>query len=509
MSDNEAQVRPTVGRLSLVARLRPWVAVVLAAAVFALVPLIGLPLWYALPLIGLVLAFGVPADYGSVARPIAPRPRNVVIGALVLVCLAFLVTKPQLMLPLVLLVGLDAVDLAAVLVAVATLILPLAMADSPSLIDSLPQSRPVLTRRNLMLCLTVAVSVAVWYAGPGLSFLPIAILVLGLPIPLVISRLLAARRNRLESGLLRKPMGAGLGWHRLQLVNMLLLCFLLAFAILFTGAYDATTFDFSAGDFRAFQVCLFVGLAVFLLAAVVPLRHVRVASNILVMCGSAFMAAQLVMIYRPVGSPVTIASPLAEEWLVGHGGRAELVNYHRVTSTQGDALDILEAHDGRTHRPGNTELNSYYIYGKPVLAPADGVVTFVLDGRPDLPIGATDNHYQTGNQIVIDIGGGRYVMMAHLSPGSIQVKVGDRLKLGQPIARVGNSGNTSEPHVHIQAQTLPTGIGDVATLDAPVVLRTLHTYPLVFADVVMTRRGVESRQVSADPRRGDLIRPAE
>jgi len=98
--------------------------------------------------------------------------------------------------------------------------------------------------------------------------------------------------------------------------------------------------------------------------------------------------------------------------------------------------------------------------------------------------------------------------MAHLSPGSIQVKVGDHVTVGQPIAKVGNSGNTSEPHLHIQAQTLGTGIGDVATMDIPTVLHTLHTYPLVFTDVVLTRRDRESRPVAADPRRGDTVRPA-
>lgn len=79
-------------------------------------------------------------------------------------------------------------------------------------------------------------------------------------------------------------------------------------------------------------------------------------------------------------------------------------------------------------------------------------------------------------------------MMAHLSPGSIQVKVGDHVNVGQPIAKVGNSGNTTEPHLHIQAQTIGTGIGDVATIDASAGLRTLHTYPLVFTHVVLTRR---------------------
>ena len=109
---------------------------------------------------------------------------------------------------------------------------------------------------------------------------------------------------------------------------------------------------------------------------------------------SLFIAAQLVMIYRPGVNPVPIASPLAEEWLVGQGGHAELVNYHHVTSTQRDAHDILQVRDGRTHQPGSTELTSYYIYGKPVLAPAAGTVTFVLDGRPDVPIGSTDSQYK-------------------------------------------------------------------------------------------------------------------
>jgi murein DD-endopeptidase MepM/ murein hydrolase activator NlpD len=164
--------------------------------------------------------------------------------------------------------------------------------------------------------------------------------------------------------------------------------------------------------------------------------------------------------------------------------------------------------DGHTHEPGSTELTSYYIYGKPVLAPAPGTVTFVLDGRPDQRIGSTDSRHQSGNNIVIDVGGGRYLLMAHLIPGSIQVEVVDHVELGQPIAKVGNSGNTTEPHLHIQAQTIGTGIGDITTIDAPALIRTLPTYPLVFTDVVFTRRGSESHPLNADPRRGDLLRPA-
>lgn len=131
--------------------------------------------------------------------------------------------------------------------------------------------------------------------------------------------------------------------------------------------------------------------------------------------------------------------------------------------------------DGQTHRPGSIDLASYYVYDKPVLAPADGVVTFVLDGRPDLPIGSVDHYFHSGNQVVMDIGGGHYLMMGHLREGSIQVRIGNRVTDGQQIARVGNSGDSSAPHIHIQAQTLPTGIGDISSIDIAAVARTLHT----------------------------------
>jgi hypothetical protein len=133
-----------------------------------------------LPLIGLPLALGAPPDYVPDARVVARQSRNLVIGILILICVALIVMQRQLVRLLVVLVGLENVDLVVTVTAVAALALPLAMADSAGPIRDLPQRRPVLTRRNLMLCLTVAVTVAEWYAGPGLSYLPIAALVVGL-----------------------------------------------------------------------------------------------------------------------------------------------------------------------------------------------------------------------------------------------------------------------------------------------------------------------------------------
>ncbi|MET0418946.1 MAG: hypothetical protein ABW022_23270, partial [Actinoplanes sp.] len=383
---------------------------IVAGIIFAVIPLIGLQLFLVAPLIGLALAAGAPADYVADAKPVDRRPRNVVLGIVVLICVVTVVLQPHLTRWLVVLFGLDAAGLVLAIIAVVAAALPLAMADSAAPIKDLPQSRLVLTRRNLILCLTVAVTVALWYAGPGLSYLPIAALVVGLPIPLALSRLLAARRNRLELRLLRQPLHSDLLLHRLQFLNMLVLCGLLV-STLFTGAYDAAAFGFSQGGYQAFLIAFLGGLLVLLLAAMVPLKHVRSASNLLMLCGSVFIATQLVMIFRPVTDQVSIASPLADEWLVGQGGHAELVSYHYVTTTQRDALDILQSRDGSTHESGHRELTSYFIYGKPVLAPADGVVTFVLDGRPDQMIGSRDSRYQSGNNVVIDIGGGRYLMM--------------------------------------------------------------------------------------------------
>ena len=83
-------------RIPIITRARPWIAVIGAAIVFALIPLIGLPLFYALPLIGLALAAGSPPDYVADAKPVARRTRNLVLGILILILLAVFVLQPQL-----------------------------------------------------------------------------------------------------------------------------------------------------------------------------------------------------------------------------------------------------------------------------------------------------------------------------------------------------------------------------------------------------------------------------
>ena len=138
--------------------------------------------------------------------------------------------------------------------------------------------------------------------------------------------------------------------------------------------------------------------------------------------------------------------------------------------------------------------NSYYIYDQPVLAPASGTVTYVVDGHPDLPIGSVDSQHPTGNQLVIDIGGGHYLMMGHLRQSSITV-------------HVVKSGHTSHPHIHIQAQTLPAGIADLTTRlsDGQ---DPAHLPPLLFRGATLIRGGAETRPTAVDLRRGDFVRPS-
>ena len=363
-------------------RVRPWIALAAAGVVFA-VGLFGiLPFIVALPVIGVVLAFGAPPDHVAHARPIAQRPRNAVLGEALAAALAVVILQPQLSVPLVTLFGLDGSGLAVTCLAVVALALPLAMADAKT--DKPPTGWFLLTRRNLILSLTILVVVATWYGERGLSLLPIG----GSGAqPAADHRVQPYRRRPTPTARIRPAAptaprrtrtaaaatgqrGAALraaGPHRVR------------------GAYNPVALQLTPGLHRILLVGFVLGLVAFVLLSLVPLRQVRAGSNLLVAAGTIFLAVQLISVYRPPVDAVTVGSPLAGEWWVGHGGHAELVNYHQTRSTQRDALDIMQVVDGSIHRPGSTELTSYYIYDQPVLAPADGTVTYLVDGHPDLP----------------------------------------------------------------------------------------------------------------------------
>jgi hypothetical protein len=105
------------------------------------------------------------------------------------------------------------------------------------------------------------------------------------------------------------------------------------------------------------------------------------------------------------------------------------------------------------------DVRSYHIYGAPVFAVADGVVVAAQDGLPDqmpgalpagLPIEQAD-----GNFVTLDIGGGAFVLYAHLRTGTVRVQPGARIRRGEQIGEVGNTGNSQAPHLHLQVTSSP------------------------------------------------------
>ncbi|MGH3643157.1 MAG: M23 family metallopeptidase, partial [Mycobacterium sp.] len=104
---------------------------------------------------------------------------------------------------------------------------------------------------------------------------------------------------------------------------------------------------------------------------------------------------------------------------------------------------------------------NYIVYGKQVLAPADGQVILVRDGLEDqvpgqLPGTALPLDEVDGNSVVIDIGDGLFTLSGHMQKGSLRVNVGDRVHRGQPIGLVGNTGNSSAPHLHFHVMDGPS-----------------------------------------------------
>ncbi len=140
--------------------------------------------------------------------------------------------------------------------------------------------------------------------------------------------------------------------------------------------------------------------------------------------------------------------------------RAALPVNGRVWVTQRFAVDWeqLDA-QGRIFSGPSEDLKSYTIFGQPVLAVADAVVNSTRDGLPEevpgkYPVGISIQDAD-GNSVVLDLGGGNYALYAHLQPGSIRVKRGDRVKRGQVIGQVGNTGNSVVPHLHFHVMDGP------------------------------------------------------
>lgn len=144
--------------------------------------------------------------------------------------------------------------------------------------------------------------------------------------------------------------------------------------------------------------------------------------------------------------------PFNGEWFVYWGGVTEAQNYHVREVTQQYAYDILKVKDGASH-DGDPLLNeSYFAYGEDIIAPCDARVVTVIDDVPDNIPGETNEQQLTGNTIVLQTDRDEYVLLAHLMKGSIFVEEGQDIRKGEILAKCGNSGNSTEAHLHISLQ---------------------------------------------------------
>lgn len=151
-------------------------------------------------------------------------------------------------------------------------------------------------------------------------------------------------------------------------------------------------------------------------------------------------------------------------YLVASGGSREIVNGHMMTLDP--TVERFRAYRGQSYGIDLIKINSlgfrtrglqpkdpaaYTIYGEPIFAPCDGVVVTSRNDRPDMPVPEMDLEVIEGNHVLLDCGDFE-VLLAHFQPGSVRVKAGDRVNLGEQLGVVGNSGKTGEPHLHISAQ---------------------------------------------------------
>lgn len=157
---------------------------------------------------------------------------------------------------------------------------------------------------------------------------------------------------------------------------------------------------------------------------------------------------------------VEIAPPFSGQWLAANGPsnvsghrRLVLALNGELASAQRFAIDYLKVDSvGHSYSGDRTKNSSYYAWGTEIHAVADGIVVETKDSIPEnVPGGRAvpiDLVTVGGNHIVIDIGNQKFAFFAHLQPGTLRVHVGDRVKKGQVIALLGNSGNSTEPHLH-------------------------------------------------------------
>ena len=253
------------------------------------------------------------------------------------------------------------------------------------------------------------------------------------------------------------------GLEGLRLLLLLFPLALLARALQARAASDAAApslpnppLNQSAGSPARFAVRFALSQALILLN---PLQVAQIIAQIV---GQAIISSRRTLPDERYVQKTRYTLPFRGEWLVYNGGITPADSHSWDVLTQRYAYDFVIADSAlRRHINNGRALTDYLCYGQDVIAPADGEVIAVRDGVRDAPhpgsgwIDFLALDFR-GNFVTIKHADGEYSFLAHLIPGSIAVRAGQRVQRGQLIGRCGNSGHSSEPHLHFHIQDRPS-----------------------------------------------------
>lgn len=151
----------------------------------------------------------------------------------------------------------------------------------------------------------------------------------------------------------------------------------------------------------------------------------------------------------------TLVLPFKGQWHVAWGGRTVGRNRHAMAPDQRFAYDFLQLEDGWSFRDGGDKNDLFVCFSQPIHAPASGTVVKAGDGVHDNAPGEMDSAQALGNYVILDHGNSEFSFLAHLKQGSVAVQTEQRVETGAFLGLCGNSGNSSEPHLHFHLQNTP------------------------------------------------------
>jgi murein DD-endopeptidase MepM/ murein hydrolase activator NlpD len=207
---------------------------------------------------------------------------------------------------------------------------------------------------------------------------------------------------------------------------------------------------------------------------------VLLGASIAALAGLVLVVVGLALYFR-VGTvhaePIAVRPPVRGRWSALNSPADKVPSHGLHAYGQTYAIDLVHVPEGTYSpklgwSPATRAPADYPGFGQPVVAPADGTVVRVHDRErdhrariswPGLLLWFVEGFFRElggpnrmlGNHVVIEVAGGAYAVVAHLRRGSVTVRRGDRVRAGEEIAACGNSGSSTEPHVHFQLMDRP------------------------------------------------------